>query len=113
MDRGGCRARAADGKRRGSSTIFKAAHWHSASAIKSVAVLPLKNLTGGTNDEYFADGLTEGLIGSLSKLDGLKVSGSRANRNSAPSTNRSASAASGINASSSRSKRCSQITRRR
>jgi len=41
--------------------------------IRSVAVLPLKNLTGSANDEYLADGLTEGLISSLSKLDGLKV----------------------------------------
>jgi TolB-like protein/DNA-binding winged helix-turn-helix (wHTH) protein len=41
--------------------------------IRSVAVLPLKNLTGVAADEYLADGLTEGLIGTLSKLDGLKV----------------------------------------
>jgi TolB-like protein/DNA-binding winged helix-turn-helix (wHTH) protein len=45
----------------------------SSATIRSVAVLPLKNLTGNANDEYLADGLTEGLIGSLSKLDGLKV----------------------------------------
>jgi TolB-like protein/DNA-binding winged helix-turn-helix (wHTH) protein/Tfp pilus assembly protein PilF len=43
------------------------------SDITSVAVLPLKNLTGTPTDEYLADGLTEGLIGSLSKLDRLKV----------------------------------------
>jgi TolB-like protein/DNA-binding winged helix-turn-helix (wHTH) protein/Tfp pilus assembly protein PilF len=42
-------------------------------AITSVAVLPLKNLTGSANDEYLADGLTEGLISSLSKIQGLKV----------------------------------------
>ena len=41
--------------------------------ISSVAVLPLKNLTGNSDDEYLADGLTEGLISKLSKVEGLKV----------------------------------------
>ncbi|MDQ3819232.1 MAG: winged helix-turn-helix domain-containing protein [Acidobacteriota bacterium] len=41
--------------------------------INSVAVLPLKNLTGDQNDEYLVDGLTESLINSLSKIEGLKV----------------------------------------
>ena len=43
------------------------------SMITSIAVLPLKNLTGDPNDEYLADGVTEGLINALSKLEGLKV----------------------------------------
>lgn len=41
--------------------------------IRSVAVLPLKNLSGDPNDDYIVDGLTEDLISSLSKIDGLKV----------------------------------------
>lgn len=41
--------------------------------IRSVAVLPLKNLTGDDAQEYFSEGLTESLISELSKLDGLKV----------------------------------------
>jgi TolB-like protein/DNA-binding winged helix-turn-helix (wHTH) protein/Tfp pilus assembly protein PilF len=41
--------------------------------INSVAVLPLKNLTGDPNQEYLTDGLTEGLINSLSRIEGLKV----------------------------------------
>jgi DNA-binding winged helix-turn-helix (wHTH) protein/TolB-like protein/tetratricopeptide (TPR) repeat protein len=46
---------------------------HTAPLITSVAVLPLKNLTGDTNDDYLAEGLTEGLINSLSHIDGLRV----------------------------------------
>ncbi len=34
-------------------------------AIRSVAVLPLENLSGAPEQEYFADGLTESLIGGL------------------------------------------------
>lgn len=41
--------------------------------IRSVAVLPMKNLTGDPEDEYFSDGITESLINSLSKIEGLKV----------------------------------------
>jgi DNA-binding winged helix-turn-helix (wHTH) protein/TolB-like protein/Tfp pilus assembly protein PilF len=46
---------------------------HTSPAITSVAVLPLKNLTGNANDDYLAEGLTEGLISSLSHIEGLKV----------------------------------------
>jgi TolB-like protein/DNA-binding winged helix-turn-helix (wHTH) protein/Tfp pilus assembly protein PilF len=41
--------------------------------VRSVAVLPLKNLSGDQANEYFSDGLTESLITALSKIDGLKV----------------------------------------
>jgi TolB-like protein/DNA-binding winged helix-turn-helix (wHTH) protein/Tfp pilus assembly protein PilF len=41
--------------------------------ISSIAVLPLKNLTGDSTQEYFSDGLTEGFITELSKIKGLKV----------------------------------------
>lgn len=43
------------------------------SAIRSIAVLPLKNLTGDPAQEYLSDGMTESLITELSRLNGLKV----------------------------------------
>jgi TolB-like protein/Tfp pilus assembly protein PilF len=42
-------------------------------AIRSVAVLPLENLSGASEQEYFADGLTESLITALAKVPGLRV----------------------------------------
>src|SRR6202142_932539 len=44
-----------------------------APAIRSVAVLPLENLSGSPDQEYFADGLTESLITALAKIGGLRV----------------------------------------
>src|SRR5438094_5941460 len=41
--------------------------------IRSVAVLPLKNLSNDPESEYFSDGLTENLINTLSRIEGLKV----------------------------------------
>jgi TolB-like protein/DNA-binding winged helix-turn-helix (wHTH) protein/Flp pilus assembly protein TadD len=41
--------------------------------IHSLAVLPLQNLSGDPSQDYFADGLTEELIGMLSKIHGLRV----------------------------------------
>ncbi|MGB7283578.1 MAG: tetratricopeptide repeat protein [Candidatus Acidiferrum sp.] len=41
--------------------------------IKSLAVLPLKNLSGDPAQEYLADGMTEALIGSLSTIHDLRV----------------------------------------
>jgi TolB-like protein/DNA-binding winged helix-turn-helix (wHTH) protein/Flp pilus assembly protein TadD len=41
--------------------------------IRSIAVLPLKNLTGDSEQDYFADGITESLLTKLSKIEGLKV----------------------------------------
>ena len=40
--------------------------------IDSIAVLPLKNLTGDTGQEYFVDGMTDELIGQLGQISGLK-----------------------------------------
>jgi serine/threonine-protein kinase len=40
---------------------------------KSVAVMPFLNLSSTSGDEYFSDGMTEELIGALSKLPGLRV----------------------------------------
>jgi TolB-like protein/DNA-binding winged helix-turn-helix (wHTH) protein/Tfp pilus assembly protein PilF len=39
----------------------------------SIAVLPLENLSGDADQEYFADGMTEALITSLAQLRGLNV----------------------------------------
>ena len=41
--------------------------------IASIAVLPLKNLTADTEQNYFADGLTEALITQLGKISSLDV----------------------------------------
>ena len=41
--------------------------------IKSVAVLPLKNLSGNPAQEYLADGMTESFIGRLSGIHDLRV----------------------------------------
>jgi TolB-like protein/DNA-binding winged helix-turn-helix (wHTH) protein/Flp pilus assembly protein TadD len=43
------------------------------SAVRSLAVLPLENLSGDPSQEYFADGMTEELIGRLSNIHGLRV----------------------------------------
>jgi TolB-like protein/DNA-binding winged helix-turn-helix (wHTH) protein/Flp pilus assembly protein TadD len=42
-------------------------------AIKSLAVLPLKNLSGDASQDYLADGMTEALIGRLSEIHNLRV----------------------------------------
>ena len=42
-------------------------------AIDSIAVLPLENLSGDPDQEYFADGMTEALIADLAKIGTLKV----------------------------------------
>jgi TolB-like protein/DNA-binding winged helix-turn-helix (wHTH) protein/Tfp pilus assembly protein PilF len=41
--------------------------------IRSLAVLPLTNLSGDPEQEYFADGMTEELITELSRIGSLKV----------------------------------------
>ncbi len=43
------------------------------STIKSLAVLPFQNLSGDPSQDYFADGMTEELIGQLSRIPGLRV----------------------------------------
>jgi TolB-like protein/Tfp pilus assembly protein PilF len=51
-------------------TIFGA---HAVQAVHSVAVLPLRNLSGDPEQEYFADGLTEELTNELARLGSLRV----------------------------------------
>jgi TolB-like protein/Tfp pilus assembly protein PilF/predicted Ser/Thr protein kinase len=41
--------------------------------IESIAVLPLANLSGDPQQEYFADGMTDELIGELSRIGSLRV----------------------------------------
>jgi len=41
--------------------------------IRSLAVLPLSNLTGDPQQDYFADGMTDALITDLAKIRSLKV----------------------------------------
>ncbi|HLM24382.1 MAG TPA: winged helix-turn-helix domain-containing protein [Pyrinomonadaceae bacterium] len=41
--------------------------------ISSIMVLPLENLSGDPEQEYFADGMTDALIGDLAKIGGLHV----------------------------------------
>jgi TolB-like protein/DNA-binding winged helix-turn-helix (wHTH) protein len=45
----------------------------SASQIRSLAVLPLRNLSNDPNQEYFSDGMTDELITDLAKAGGLRV----------------------------------------
>jgi len=41
--------------------------------VKSIAVLPLENLSGEASQEYFADGMTDALITSLAQISALRV----------------------------------------
>jgi len=41
--------------------------------IRSVAVLPLENLSGDASQEYFADGMTDQLIATLGQIRALRV----------------------------------------
>lgn len=41
--------------------------------IKSLAVLPLENLSGDSSEDYFADGMTDELITDLSQISSLRV----------------------------------------
>jgi len=43
-----------------------------AEAIDSIAVMPLENLTGDADQQYFVDGVTDELIGQLAQINGLR-----------------------------------------
>jgi len=43
------------------------------SEIRSIAILPLQNLSGDPGQEYFADGMTEELIADLGQVSALRV----------------------------------------
>lgn len=40
---------------------------------KSIAVLPFKNISNNSDNEYFTDGITDEIINALTKVKGLKV----------------------------------------
>jgi len=42
-------------------------------AIRTIAVLPLANLSGDSTQDYFADGMTEALITDLARVKGIDV----------------------------------------
>ena len=44
-----------------------------ATVARSIAVLPLENLSGDPSQEYFADGMTDELITNLAKIESLRV----------------------------------------
>jgi TolB-like protein/DNA-binding winged helix-turn-helix (wHTH) protein/Flp pilus assembly protein TadD len=46
---------------------------YSSPAIRSLAVLPLKNLSNDPSQDYFADGMTDELITRLAKISALRV----------------------------------------
>jgi len=45
----------------------------STSKIRSLAVLPLANLAGGSSQEFFSDGMTDALITNLAQIHALRV----------------------------------------
>jgi len=64
------------------AAVLALAVWHSPRrsptpaadpSIRSVAVLPLENLSGSADEEYFADGMTEQLIATLASVRQLRV----------------------------------------
>jgi TolB-like protein len=46
---------------------------HAAARIRTLAVLPLQNLSAGTAQDYFVDGFTDELTTELARLDKLRV----------------------------------------
>jgi TolB-like protein/DNA-binding winged helix-turn-helix (wHTH) protein/tetratricopeptide (TPR) repeat protein len=46
---------------------------HDSAPIRSLAVLPLNNLSGDPSQEYFADGMTDELITELARIPNLRV----------------------------------------
>ena len=43
-------------------------------AFSSIAVLPFVNMSNDPGQDYFSDGLTDGILNSIAHLEGLKVS---------------------------------------
>src|SRR5215469_159427 len=46
---------------------------HSQVVVRSIAVLPLENLSGDPAEDYFADGMTDELITNVGQIGGLRV----------------------------------------
>jgi TolB-like protein/DNA-binding winged helix-turn-helix (wHTH) protein/Flp pilus assembly protein TadD len=53
--------------------VFPAVASLSATPARSLAVLPLQNLSGDNNQEYFAEGMTDELITDLGQMGALRV----------------------------------------
>ena len=57
----------------GAGTWLLAGRLHAAPTIRSLAVLPLNNLSGDPTQDYFADGMTDELITELAHVPNLRV----------------------------------------
>jgi serine/threonine protein kinase/tetratricopeptide (TPR) repeat protein len=55
------------------ASVFLRPHSAAPPAERSLAILPFQNLGAATDDEYFADGMTESLITDVAKSKGLVV----------------------------------------
>ncbi|HKW17270.1 MAG TPA: winged helix-turn-helix domain-containing protein [Terriglobales bacterium] len=55
------------------SFYFYQSSFHARPSFRSLAVLPLQNLSGDPNQEYFADGMTDELITDLAQIHSLRV----------------------------------------
>src|SRR5205807_906505 len=53
--------------------VFARRHTALQSGVPSIAVLPLHDASGGSETQYFADGVTDALIDRLGTIDGLRV----------------------------------------
>ena len=54
--------------------VVRESSWrHTEGPIRSLAVLPLENLSNDTSEDYFADGMTEELITQLGQIRSLRV----------------------------------------
>ncbi len=57
----------------GYAFFIRAYRQQSKVSVTSIAVLPLENISGDPAQEYFADGVTDALIGDLAKIAELRV----------------------------------------
>lgn len=57
------------------SSSPRSSHSSSGSLTKSIAVLPFHNLSGDSEQEFFADGITEEILNALAQIKGLRVTG--------------------------------------
>jgi TolB-like protein/DNA-binding winged helix-turn-helix (wHTH) protein/Flp pilus assembly protein TadD len=55
------------------SVLFFRSRGHAPTAIRSLAVLPLENLSGDVSQNYFSDGMTDELITDLAQISALRV----------------------------------------
>jgi TolB-like protein len=67
------RSETAPQTRNPATSLASATATTAAANARSVAVLPLVNAGGDSDQQFFADGLSENLITTLSQFDGLKV----------------------------------------